>query len=279
MTIGPVLAGTALAWAEHAGFSPATALATTLAALFIQIGCNLQNDAGGFARGADRFARPGPPRATTLGWLAPEEVQIGAAVSFVLATIVGAALVAQGGWPILLVGVTAIAIAVLYMAGPRPISYSSASEALVLIFFGIVPVGGSYYLQTHTVSLSAWLAGTALGLISAAVLAVNNYRDMDADRRNGRHTLAVRFGAHFCRAEYVLLLTLTMAMILLLAIAVSGWYAITLSAALPATLLGRRIQRTQSGATLNALLRDTVVLSFIIALLLVAAAALRQILP
>lgn len=276
MTIAPVLTGTTLAWAEQGTFELSVALTVALAAVLIHIGCNLQNDAGGFARGADRFDRPGPPRATTLGWLAAHTVRRGATGSLVLAGVFGLWLVARGGWPILLLGCSAIAAATLYMAGPRPLAYGAASEALVVVFFGLVPVSGSYYLQAQAVSASALQAGTVLGLLGAAVLALNNYRDMRADRCSGRRTLAVVFGERFCRAEFVTLLALTGSVVIAMILATNTLFALTLLM-FPASLeLIRKVRRSRPGTAINALLRDAVRLNFTTGMLLSASAALMR---
>lgn len=275
LSIAPVLAGTALAWSERGAFEPLVALAVAAAALLIHIGCNLQNDVGGFRRGADRFERPGPLRATTLGWLAPRAVDHAVILSFALAGAVGVWLVHRGGWPIVATGVASIATAALYMAGPRPLAYGATSEALVVAFFGLVPAAGSYYLQSHTVSASAWQAGAVLGLSSAAVLALNNYRDVHADRRAGRRTLAVIRGERFCRVQYVALIASALVLVAVLAVTAGGWLALPLLLIPQALGLVRRVRSPQPKRALNALLLATIRFDFTLAVLL-AAGALAQ---
>lgn len=202
ISLAPVVAGTSLAALDGHPPSLAIAAVALLACVLIHAGTNLQNDVGDFRRGADLAGRVGPPRVTTQGWLPASQVQAAASLSFALAFVPGAFLVAYGGWPIVAIGLAAIAAGAVYTAGPRPVAYSSWGEAFVIVFFGLVAVGGMYYLQTGTVSASALVAGAALGLLAAAVLVVNNLRDIDTDASSGKITLAVRLGAARTRALY-----------------------------------------------------------------------------
>ena len=137
------------------------ALAALLAAILIQIGTNLYNDVGDFERGADTAERLGPPRATAQAWLSARAVRRGARAAFALALLMGAALVAWGGWPILLIGIASLISGWAYTGGRWPIAYSLLGELFVLMFFGVAAVGGTYYLQTFSLSLAALLAGHA----------------------------------------------------------------------------------------------------------------------
>jgi 1,4-dihydroxy-2-naphthoate octaprenyltransferase len=203
----PVLVGSVLAWTEGTALRWSVAIAALLAATLIQIGTNLHNDAADFERGADDPAtRLGPPRATAEGWLSAREVRRGAALSFTGAFLLGIYLVWVGGWFILVLGLASIAAGLAYTAGPRPIAYSGLGELFVLLFFGVAGVAGSHYLQTGHLSEAAVLAGLAIGLPASAVLAVNNYRDLDNDRAVGKITLAVRLGRPGSRLEYALLM-------------------------------------------------------------------------
>ena len=177
-----------------------------LACVLIHAGTNLQNDVGDFRRGADLTGRIGPPRVTTEGWLPARQVQAAATVCFALAVVPGALARVQGGWPIVVIGLASIAAGAAYTAGPRPVAYSGWGEVFVIVFFGLVAVAGMYYLHSGRVGAAPLLAGVALGLLAAAVLVVNNLRDIDSDRRVGKNTLAVRLGVRFTVWEYAALL-------------------------------------------------------------------------
>lgn len=208
ISVAPVLAGSALALGEAGQYFPALFAAALAGALLIQIGTNLHNDVGDFERGADSGDRLGPPRATACGWLAARDVRRAALLAFAAAFVIGVYLIWHGGWPILAIGVLSIASGLAYTGGPRPIAYSALGEVFVWLFFGLAAVMGSYYLQAGRVSLSAFLAANALGLLAAAVIVVNNARDLESDRRAGKNTLAVRIGTDGARVEYALLLLL-----------------------------------------------------------------------
>ena len=184
ISLAPVLAGTSLAVLDGHGARLDLALAALVASLLIHAGTNLQNDVGDFRRGADGAGRIGPPRATTEGWLPAAQVQFAATLCFALAFIPGAYLVVQGGWPIVAIGLASVAAGAVYTAGPRPVAYSGWGEAFVILFFGPVAVGGMYYLHSGTISSTALLAGAAVGSLAAAVLVVNNLRDIDSDRKH-----------------------------------------------------------------------------------------------
>ncbi len=256
----PVVLGNVLAWTGARALSWPVAIAALLAATLIQIGTNLHNDAADFERGADDPAtRLGPPRATAQGWLSAGQVRRGAALSFAGALLPGLYLVWVGGWPILLLGLVSIAAGVAYTAGPRPIAYSGLGELFVLLFFGVAAVAGSDYLQTDRLSGAALLAGLVIGLPAAAVLAVNNYRDMDNDRQVGKITLAVRLGRTGGRLEYALLMLAPFPLLLLWPLAPGGgsWSLLPLLALPWALVLVARLGREPPGPGLNLLLAST----------------------
>jgi 1,4-dihydroxy-2-naphthoate octaprenyltransferase len=206
IAVVPVLVGTCLAWSERGAIEPLVALAALLAAVLIQAGTNLYNDAVDFERGVDTAHRAGPRRVTAQGWLSPRQVKRGAHLSFAVALLLGVFLVWVGGWPILVVGLLSIAAGYAYTGGPMPLAYTGLGELFVWLFFGVAAVMGSYYLQLHTLGWGAFAAGAAVGLLATAVLVVNNYRDLESDRTSGKHTLAVRLGPAATRAEYASLL-------------------------------------------------------------------------
>jgi 1,4-dihydroxy-2-naphthoate octaprenyltransferase len=217
ISLAPILAGTSIAVLDGYGVRLDLALAALAASVLIHAATNLQNDVGDFRRGADGAGRIGPPRATTEGWLPAAQVQVAVILCFALAFVPGAYLVAQGGWPIVAVGLASVAAGAIYTAGPRPVAYSGWGETFVILFFGLVAVGGMYYLHAGTIGTTALLAGAAIGLLAAAVLVVNNLRDIDSDRRIGKNTLAVRCGVRFTLIEYAFLLLAPFALVLALA--------------------------------------------------------------
>lgn len=256
LATAPVLAGTALAWAEGAPYVWGAALAALLAALLIQVGTNLYNDAADHERGNDGADRLGPLRVTAAGWASATAVRRAAWVAFGAAFALGITLVAAGGWPILLIGSASLLAALAYSGGPRPISYTPWGEVCVWIFFGLCGVAGSYWLQAAQFSPAALLAGAATGLPAAAVLLVNNLRDRDTDLRAGRRTLAAVLGDDGSRRAYAVLMLLPFASLPLFArLGLPGaWLAVLM---LPACIgLARRLRHTD-GAPLNLLLART----------------------
>jgi 1,4-dihydroxy-2-naphthoate octaprenyltransferase len=203
--IAPVLTGTGLA-AFHDALNWLPAAAALLGAVLIQIGTNLANDYYDFVRGGDTEERIGPVRVTQAGILAPEVVRRGMMATLAAAVLVGVYLVSVAGWPIVLIGLASVACAVLYTGGPFPLAYHGLGDVFVFVFFGLVAVGGTYYVQALTWPLDALLAGAGLGALSTAILVVNNLRDIETDERAGKRTLAVRIGVRGTQAEYVLVL-------------------------------------------------------------------------
>ena len=206
----PVLVGTGLA-AHLAEVVVLPAVAALVGALLIQIGTNLANDYYDFVRGGDTEERVGPTRVTQAGLLPPEAVKRGMVVALGSAVVVGAYLVVVGGWPILVIGLASVACAVLYTGGPYPLAYHGLGDVFVFVFFGLVAVGGTYYVQVRSWPVDALLAGAALGSLSTAILVTNNLRDIDTDARAGKRTLAVRLGPAGAKAQYVALLVLAAA--------------------------------------------------------------------
>jgi len=202
--LAPVLVGTALA--DTAGvFHPLRFVAALLGALFIQVGANLSNDYSDARRGADTEDRLGPVRVTAGGLVPPRQVLIATYVTFGLAILCGAYLVAVAGWQLLLVGAASIVAGVLYTGGPRPYGYEGLGELFVFLFFGIVAVAGSFFVQTEQLVWEAFALAVPVGLLASAVLVVNNVRDLDTDRRAGKRTLAVRLGRERTRNLYAVM--------------------------------------------------------------------------
>ncbi|MBI2306746.1 MAG: 1,4-dihydroxy-2-naphthoate polyprenyltransferase [Rhodocyclales bacterium] len=276
VSIAPVLAGSALAFAESGGWLLWPALVAALAAMLIQVGTNLHNDVSDFERGADTPERLGPPRATAMGWLSAAAVRRAAWLAFALAFLLGIALVVRGGWPIVAIGIASLLAGWAYTGGPRPIAYTPFGELFVLAFFGLAAVGGSYYLQALSLSPAAIVAALMLGAFAAAVISVNNTRDLATDARAGKRTLAVHLGRAGMDRVYAAELALPFAALPLLAF-LGGhgvWLALPCLAAPAALCLARRFRNEPAGPGFNALLAETARLQAVFAALLALALVL-----
>lgn len=209
MAVSPVLVGTALAWTGGDNLLHMEApLVILICAIAIQAGTNLFNDAQDFLNGtdgADGSERLGPPRITALGWALPHQVSAAGLTAFLIALLGGLHLISIGGWPIFFLGLGSLWAGYLYSHGPYPISRSPFGEMVVIAFFGIAAVVGTYYLLTDTLSAAAWLWGVIMGLPAGAVLLLNNVRDMDGDRQAGRRTLAIMVGLKSSRSLYAVM--------------------------------------------------------------------------
>lgn len=201
----PVIIGTAMA-AEAGGFHLLSCLSALAGALLIQIATNFANDYYDFKKGADEGERLGPTRATQAGLINPHSMRTAMILTFTLAIIIGVYLVWRGGWPIVIIGLSSVLFGVMYTGGPYPLGYNGLGELFVLIYFGPVAVGGTYYVQTLDINSVVLIAGLSPGLFSVAILTINNLRDISNDLRTGKRTLAVRFGKTFARYEYLLTL-------------------------------------------------------------------------
>jgi 1,4-dihydroxy-2-naphthoate octaprenyltransferase len=199
--VAPVLVGTALAGFAHV-FHPLRFVAALLGAVFIQVGTNLSNDYSDARRGADTEDRLGPVRVTAGGLVPPRQVLVATYVSFGVAVLFGAYLIAVAGWELLLVGAASILAGVLYTGGPRPYGYEGLGEVFVFLFFGVVAVAGSYFVQVKHLNWEAFALAVPVGLIAADILVVNNIRDIESDRRAGKRTMAVRLGRARTRAMF-----------------------------------------------------------------------------
>src|SRR5581483_5839648 len=205
--VAPVLVGTALAGYLHL-FHPLRFLAALIGAMFIQIGTNLSNDYSDARRGADTEDRLGPVRVTAGGLMPPRQVLVGTYVAFGIAVAAGAYLIAVAGWQLLVVGAASILAGVLYTGGPRPYGYEGLGELFVFLFFGIVAVAGSFFVQVKHLQWEAFALAVPVGLIAAGLLVVNNVRDIDTDRRAGKRTLAVRLGRARTRVLFAVIIFL-----------------------------------------------------------------------
>ncbi len=198
----PVILGTALAMVFGLG-NPLVAALALIGALGIQISANLANDYWDAKRGADGPGRLGPVRVTSAGLLSPRAVLGGLVVSMVISCLAGVALVYRGGWPILVLGVLSLLLALAYTAGPYPLAYLGLGDVFTFVFFGVVATAGTFYVQTLVVIWHAVVLGFVPGFYSVALIALNNLRDAEQDRLVGKRTTAVRFGREFARKEIV----------------------------------------------------------------------------
>jgi len=205
--IAPVLVGTAAA-VFVADKLPSWSLfvAALVASILIQIGTNLANDYSDARRGADSADRLGPVRVTSAGLITPQRVLTATWIAFGLAALLGIYIASQSDWIILAVGAVSIAAGFLYTGGPKPYGYAGLGEIFVFVFFGLVAVNGSYFIQLEELAWLPFGLSVAVGLLSTAILVVNNVRDIDSDRRADKNTLAVRIGREKTRRLYVFLM-------------------------------------------------------------------------
>lgn len=252
-----VVMGTALAWYDGF-FRLDAALVCLLTALLLQIGSNLANDVFDFERGTDTADRLGPTRVTQAGILTPQQVKTGMMVVFGLAVLLGLYLVWLGGWVIALLGAAAIVSAIAYTGGPFPIGYYGLGDIFVFLFFGLAAVAGTYYLQAGMVTPAVWWMTLPPGLMITAILVVNNLRDIENDRKAGKHTLAVWLGERGAKIEYLACMLISYAIL-----AVAGilrfipWTGLLAWLSLPLAYQASRIVLTQKGRPLNAALAKT----------------------
>jgi len=256
--IAPVIIGCALAFADRC-LHTWSALTALLGAVAIQIGTNFVNDYYDFKKGSDTPDRLGPTRVTQAGLVTPAAMKTAIAIAFGLAILIGVYLVYRGGWPIVIIGLSSVLFGILYTAGPMPLGYTGLADLFVLVFFGPVAVGGTYYVQTLTINMDVIIAGIAPGLFSVAILTVNNLRDIETDRRTGKQTLAARFGRNFARTEYTA--SVVVACLIPAWLLIRGGYeyqlalaGLTLPAAMPVITV---VWRSTDGPTLNNTLANT----------------------
>ena len=258
--IAPVLVGTAAA-VEWVGHLPrwGAFLAALVGSIFIQIGTNLANDYSDARRGADTADRLGPVRVTSAGLVTPQRVLNATWVAFAVAVACGIYLATVAGAVILLIGAVSIAAGILYTGGPRPYGYAGLGEVFVFLFFGLVAVNGSYYVQVEQLDALPLGLSIAVGFLSTAILVVNNVRDLETDRRAGKMTLAVRMGRRNAVMLYRLLV-LGAFVLLPVSLAGSGASALPLIGllALPLAVKPMRAMSNRTdGPALNAALAQT----------------------
>ncbi|MGB1582319.1 MAG: 1,4-dihydroxy-2-naphthoate polyprenyltransferase [Solirubrobacterales bacterium] len=257
--LAPVAVGTALAAGPAGIFKLPILIATIVGALFIQIGTNLSNDYSDARRGADTEDRLGPVRVTAGGLVPPKYVLYATWIAFGIAALAGVYLVLEAGWELILVGAASIIAGLLYTGGPRPYGYEGLGEVFVFLFFGIVAVMGSYFVQTEQLSWEAFALSIPVGLLACSLLMVNNIRDVDTDRRANKRTLAVRLGRAKMRTIFsaTLLIAFALVPIIWLITDLPAWINLTLLALPLQPPLAKTVRDRTDGAALNKALADS----------------------
>jgi 1,4-dihydroxy-2-naphthoate polyprenyltransferase len=271
--IAPVLVGSALAWRDQR-FDPLAAAICLAFALLIQIGTNFANDYYDFVHGADSAARVGPRRAVAAGLVSPATMKAAMIVLFAIAFLLGLTLIAWGGPWLVLIGVTSVLSGIAYTGGPWPLAYHGLGDLFVFIFFGLVAVVATYFVQAGHVSAKALLAAVPIGLLAANILVVNNYRDADTDAAAGKRTLVVQFGRRAARIQFGASLAIAFAIPIWFATRTdSKWCLLPLLAAPLALRHVRRLRESKTPSELIGLLGATGKLLALYALLFAAGLA------
>ena len=262
--VAPVIVGSAMAYA-HKSFALLPAICALAVALLLQIGVNLANDYFDCIKGVDGEDRLGPLRITQSGLKSPAQVKTAMKITFALALLPGFYLIKVGGWPVVLLGAASIMAALAYSGGPYPLASHGLGDLFVFIFFGLVAVGGTYYVHALHLTPMVLVTGVIVGLMITAILVVNNLRDIQTDCRAGKRTLAVMLGSRATKLEYSLLHA--SAYILPIAIWLSGLTEVFILlplVSLPwAIPLNRTIWKDLDGAILNQALAGTARLALI----------------
>jgi 1,4-dihydroxy-2-naphthoate octaprenyltransferase len=275
--IAPVLVGTALAGSLNV-FHPLRFVAALVGAIFIQVGTNLSNDYSDARRGADTEDRLGPVRVTAGGLVPPDKVLVATYVSFGVAVLAGAYLIAVAGWQLLLVGAASILAGVLYTGGPRPYGYEGLGELFVFLFFGVVAVAGSFFVQVRHLDWEAFALAVPVGLLASAILVVNNFRDVDSDRRAGKRTLAVRLGRARTRTLFatIVYLAYLLAPVTWIFGPMKAWMLLAWLTLPLAAQLVRTVRNRTDGPSLNQALAQTGMLQLAFCVLLSAGLLLSR---
>jgi len=267
-SVAPVLVGGGLAIGRDT-FSALPALAALAGAIALQIGANFANDVFDFQRGADTSDRLGPPRVTQTGLLSPGQVKGGMVSAFAIATLLGVYLVVVAGWPVIAVGLASIVAAVIYTGGPWPTGYHALGDLFTFVFFGLVAVSGTYYVQAKDLPLATLLASIPMGCTVTAILVINNLRDIATDRQAGKHTLGVVMGDAATRWWYLLMLVAAYAVALAMwPLGEAGPGVALVLLALPVSVpLVRAVMGGATGRTLNLSLKGTARLTLVFGVL------------
>ena len=256
-SVSPVIAASAYAWYQNT-FNGYAAAICLIFALLAQIASNFGNDYFGYKKGRDNSDRVGPRRAVASGDISPISMLLATILTLSLACVTGCLLIPIGGWKLLIAGIFIAIFAIAYSAGPYPLSYNGWGDVLVIIFFGFVPVGGTYYVQALTWTPDVTVASLVCGLLIDTLLVVNNYRDREADARSGKQTIIVRFGEKFGRYFY-LALGITASLLCLRFLSEGHFYAGLLPQLylIPHFFTWKKMVRIYNGKKLNNILGET----------------------
>lgn len=266
-SVSPVLLGCALAYYDGYLTVSITVLCF-LVAVFAQIASNFANDYFDYKKGADNEDRLGPERAVAQGWITPKAMLAGTFITLGLACLSGLVLVCLTDWRLIFVGI-AIALCVLaYSAGPFPLAYNGLGDICVLLFYGVIPVCFTYYVQTMSFSLLTLLLSIAVGLLSVNILVVNNYRDYAQDKAAGKRTTIVLFGKRFGRFFYVVNNILAFILICPLLIDAPWWILFAFGIVFGLMFMTSKEVFTREGKDLNITLAHTARNVFLFALIL-----------
>ncbi len=274
----PVILGAALAFYDGS-FRLLPGAAALLGSLLLQIGANLANDVFDYYRGADSGERLGPMRVTSAGLASPRQVLAAMWLVFACSAALGVYLMSISGWPVILIGLFAIAAAVGYTGGPLPYGYLGMGDLFVFLFFGPVAVCGSYYVMAKTISPLAVWASLPVGLLTVAILVVNNLRDIDTDRKANKRTLAVRLGVQATRRQYLACVAAAYALVVMMWVAgIAPAWVLLVGLSVPQAFRMIQLVNTTQGGALNRVLAGTGQLDLNFAILLGAGFAISALL-
>ncbi len=266
----PVAVGTSIAVHDEV-FKPIAAIVALLCSILIQVGTNLVNDLYDFLHGTDKHGRLGPQRAAASGLLSKQEMKIGIYLTFGISFLMGMYLVYVGGTFILFIGVISILAGIAYTAGPFPLAYNGLGDIAVFIFFGFVGTVGTYYAQSLVISALSFWASIPVGALITNILVVNNYRDREEARSNGKNTLVVIFGKRFGRMQYVFFMLISYTILFVVYFTFKRSFLIFLPLlSLPISIRLIKMIFTLRGSELNKTLELTAKLSAIYGLLFAA---------
>ena len=297
--IAPVIVGSAIAFNHHA-FQPIAALCCLIFAVTMQIAANLINDLYDFKKGSDGDDRLGPPRATAQGWITPDCMKKGIIIDIIIGCLFGSVLIFYGGWQMILVGIFCVIFAYLYTSGPFPLAYNGLGDLAVILFFGVIAVGFTAYVQILAWDNTITFCGIATGLVINALLVLNNYRDREQDEKSGKRTSIVLHGEKFGRFLYLFMGVLAIAFVVIYIFTfsyaviphiLSSWldkesFLITILKVIafptlvciyliPHFLTWRKICEIRAGKALNALIGETSRNMIIFAILLTIVLCIR----
>ena len=250
----PVVLASALA-ASQGKFSLTPAVLCVLFATFMQIAANFINDLFDFLKNTDRDDRLGPERACQQGWITPRAMRWGIAATLAVACACGLCLLPYGGWMLVGIGAACVVFAFLYTS---LLSYCGFGDVLVWVFFGFVPVAGTYYVEAGSFCREVWLLSAACGLLIDTLLVLNNYRDREQDRLSGKRTLVVALGERFGSLFYLLQGVAAYVLVAFMSLEGNLWLAILpMLYLLPHYLTWRKMTQIREGRALNRILGFT----------------------